>query len=85
VLLHHIFARITAVADVFDTLSFNRVYREAWDVDRILTLFRAEQGIHFDPDIVDVLLENIEDFFSVKDSYPNFEWIPFLLPKANCL
>jgi response regulator RpfG family c-di-GMP phosphodiesterase len=65
-----IFARITAVADVFDALSHNRVYRKAWDVDQILTLFRAEQGIHFDPDIVDVLLENIEDFLSVKDSYP---------------
>jgi response regulator RpfG family c-di-GMP phosphodiesterase len=64
-----IFARITAVADVFDALSYNRVYREAWDMDQILTLFRAEQGTHFDPDIVDVLLENIEDFLSVKDSY----------------
>ena len=62
-------ARITTVADVFDALSCNRVYREAWDVDQILKFFRAEQGTQFDPDIVDLLLENIEDFLSVKDSY----------------
>ena len=38
-------------------------------MDQILKFFRAEQGTQFDPDIVDLLLENIEDFLSVKDSY----------------
>lgn len=35
----NIFARITAIADVFDALASNRVYKTAWELDKILTFF----------------------------------------------
>ncbi len=45
-------ARIVAVADVFDALTSKRPYKEAWSVDKALTLFNEESGKHFDPEVV---------------------------------
>ncbi len=56
----HIYGRITAVADVFDALGCDRVYKKAWPMDKIENLFHEERGVHFDPDLVDA-------FFSIKD------------------
>jgi PAS domain S-box-containing protein len=53
-------ARIVAVADVFDSLSNDRVYKKAWEQDAVLALFREERGKQFDPVLVDILLENID-------------------------
>lgn len=56
----HIFGRITAVADVFDALGSERCYKSAWPLDDILALMRSERGGHFQPELVDILLDNIE-------------------------
>ncbi len=65
----HIFGRITAVADVFDALGSDRVYKKAWSLDRILELFKEEKGKHFDPNLIDVFLENLDEFLEIKDKY----------------
>ena len=52
--------RITAVADVFDALGHKRVYKEAWPLDKIVKLFKEERGKHFEPKLVDLLLENLD-------------------------
>ena len=52
--------RITAVADVFDALSHKRVYKDAWELDRILKLFKEERGKHFEPKLVDLFFENLD-------------------------
>lgn len=65
----HIYGRITAVADVFDALGSDRVYKKAWKIDEILELLKEEKGKHFDPILIDVFLENIADFLSIKDKY----------------
>ncbi|MCD8491219.1 MAG: HD domain-containing protein [Geovibrio sp.] len=49
-----IVGRIAAVADVFDALGSDRVYKKAWDMDRILKLMQEESGQHFDPALVKV-------------------------------
>ncbi|MFS0722933.1 HD domain-containing phosphohydrolase [Paenibacillus sp. 1P07SE] len=64
-----LFARITAVADVFDALGSERVYKPAWELGRILELMREERGRHFDPRIVDVLLEQLPALLSVRQQY----------------
>jgi len=64
-----IFGRITAVADVFDALGSDRVYKKAWELERILSLFQEEKGKHFDPDLVDLFLENIDKFLVIRDKY----------------
>ncbi|WP_373232852.1 HD domain-containing phosphohydrolase [Cohnella sp.] len=62
----HIFGRITAVADVFDALSAERVYKAAWPLDRIEGLFREERGRHFDPAIVDVFFEKLPKLLEIR-------------------
>ncbi|MGL1894671.1 MAG: DUF3369 domain-containing protein [Spirochaetaceae bacterium] len=56
----HIYGRITAIADVFDALYHKRCYKDAWPLEKILELIKNERGEHFDPQLVDILLENIE-------------------------
>lgn len=63
----HLYARITAVADVFDALGTERVYKKAWDMERILDLFRQERGQHFDPDLVDLLIESIDEILEIRE------------------
>ena len=45
--------RIVAVADVFDALTHDRPYKEAWPIDQAVTQIVAESGTHFDPLVVD--------------------------------
>jgi len=62
----HIFGRITALADVFDALSCERVYKKAWTMEKILDFIRSEKGKHFDPKLVDLFLGNIENFIAIS-------------------
>ena len=65
----HIYGRITAIADVFDALGSDRVYKRAWDDERILNLFKEERGRQFDPHLVDLFLDNIEQFYEIRRQF----------------
>jgi len=66
-----IFARITKLADIFDALSFRRVYNEAWNMDLILKLFEEGRDTVFAPILVNLFLDNLEAFLEIKNTYPN--------------
>jgi putative two-component system response regulator len=53
--------RITAVMDVFDALTHDRVYRPAMPVDRALEIIRDGRGRHFDPAVVDAFLATLDE------------------------
>jgi response regulator RpfG family c-di-GMP phosphodiesterase len=63
----HIFGRITAIADVFDALGSDRIYKKAWPLDQILAYFEKEKGSHFDPALVDIFLANLPEFLAIRD------------------
>ena len=63
----HIYGRITALADVFDALSHARVYKPAWDLNRILELFKEQKAKHFDPKLVDIFFNNLDKFLEIKN------------------
>jgi hypothetical protein len=65
----HIYGRITAIADVFDALGSERVYKKAWELDRILNLFKEEQGEHFDPQVVEAFFKQVPAIIRVRDQY----------------
>jgi len=65
----HIYGRITAIADVFDALGSERVYKKAWELQRILELFRDESGKHFDPKLVKLFLDNLDKFLVIRDKF----------------
>ena len=49
--------RIVAIADVFDALTCDRVYRKAFTVEKAVEMMRFERGRHFDPVLLDAFLE----------------------------
>ncbi len=61
--------RITALADVFDALTSTRPYKKAWSVEDAVKLITQESGQHFEPKLVDCMLNNIEEIVRIKDEY----------------
>ncbi len=64
-----LFARIVAVADVYDALTSKRSYKEAWSDERVGELLRNEAGKHFDPELVEIALTLQPYFRSVRERY----------------
>jgi len=52
--------RIVSIADVFDALTSDRVYRKAFSVEEALQILREQRGRHFDPVLLDAFLEVLE-------------------------
>src|SRR5690606_5876411 len=63
-------ARLFAVVDVYDALTSDRPYRAAWPRARALEYIRDSAGSHFDPRIVDVFLEMLEEREAVRSTSP---------------
>lgn len=66
----HIYARITGLADVFDALSHQRIYKEAWETGEVFDYIRNEKGRHFDPRLVDIFLDNFDQFQAINAQHP---------------
>ena len=49
--------RVVAIADVFDALTSDRVYRKAFSVEEAVQMMREERGKHFDPVLLDAFME----------------------------
>jgi HD-GYP domain-containing protein (c-di-GMP phosphodiesterase class II) len=64
-----IYARIAALADVFDALASDRPYKKAWELERIVKLFGEERERHFDPDLARIFLENVDAFVKIRNLY----------------
>jgi HD-GYP domain-containing protein (c-di-GMP phosphodiesterase class II) len=64
-----LFARIVAVADVYDALTSQRSYKEAWTREQVTEFLRRESGKHFDPELVQIALELQGYFESVRARY----------------
>ncbi len=62
-------ARITAVADVFDALTSERPYKPAWSVEETIKYIQNLSGTHFDPRLVSLLVENLQEFVKIKEEY----------------
>ncbi|NNN21798.1 MAG: response regulator [Acidimicrobiales bacterium] len=54
-------ARICSIADVFDTMTHDRPYRKALSIEEAIDEIRKQSGKHFDPELVDIFLELIEN------------------------
>ncbi len=66
----HIFARIVAVADVFDALTHKRCYKEAWPIEDVVELLKNESGEHLDPIVVDSMLKNLDKAKEINRLFP---------------
>lgn len=65
----HIYGRITALADVFDALSSPRVYKKPWSDQEIFDFIKKEKAKHFDPILVDIFFNNIDELLKIKATF----------------
>jgi len=61
--------RIVAIADVYDALGTERVYKKAWPSEQILEYFQEQSGRHFDPTLTRLVLKNFERFEAIRKQY----------------
>lgn len=64
-----LFSRIVAIADVYDALSSQRVYKEAWDESDVLANIQAGAGQHFDPELVEIFFSCLNVLRSIQKRY----------------
>lgn len=81
----HIYARIVAIADVYDALASKRCYKDIWPLGDIYTFVKSEKGRHFDPDIVDVLTRNLDYVQQIMVDYADAQAGLFGKPRAVSL
>lgn len=67
----HIYGRITCITDVFDALGSERVYKKAWDIDRIKSYFAEGKGKQFDPALADLFFEDIDEILELRREFPD--------------
>lgn len=60
-------ARIVALADVYDALTSQRPYKEAYSHDKAVQIIVSERGTHFAPDVVDAFLAHEETFRRIRE------------------
>jgi putative two-component system response regulator len=62
-------SRIMAIADVYDALLSKRVYKPAMMPDEARLKIIEGAGTHFDPVMVEVMIENIDQFEEINFKY----------------
>jgi response regulator RpfG family c-di-GMP phosphodiesterase len=65
----HIYGRVVALADVFDALTSDRVYRKAMSDEEVLEIIKTGKGKHFDPALVELFFAELDTFMTIKNKY----------------
>lgn len=64
-----LFGRIVAVADVFDALTSERVYKPAWPLDKARQFLLDGRGGHFDPRCVDAFIAAWDEAMQIRERF----------------
>ena len=59
---------IVAVVDVFDALLSERPYKKAFSLEKTLEILKNDSGSHFDPKVIDVFFNNLDNVLKIRDS-----------------
>jgi len=65
----HIYGRIVALADVFDALGSDRIYKKAWDDEKVFSFIKEEKGKYFDPELVDIFFRHLDEFKEIRELF----------------
>lgn len=69
----HLYARIVAIADVFDALFSKRCYKEAMSLEKVLSIIKNDSGKHFDPGLAEIFLNNVDKFLEIREKYKHYD------------
>ncbi len=61
--------RICALSDVFDALTSQRPYKQAWSVEDTIAFLIKQKGRHFDPTLVDLLIDIMPKILEIKATF----------------
>lgn len=61
-------ARIVAISDVFDALINSRCYKEAYPIEKVISILKEERGESFQAELVDIVLDNIDEIQKINKS-----------------
>jgi response regulator RpfG family c-di-GMP phosphodiesterase len=64
-------ARIVALADVYDALAHERVYKEAYPEEKVDDIIKKSAGTHFEPKLVDIYFENKTRILRIREIFPD--------------
>lgn len=64
-----IYARITAIADVFDALTNIRPYKDAWINEKSINWIKKNANIYFDGKVVDAFLNGLSEILEIQNKY----------------
>ncbi|HEX4654339.1 MAG TPA: response regulator [Mycobacteriales bacterium] len=64
-------ARIAAIADVFDALTSDRVYRARLDFDDAVAVMLELRGRQFEPRLLDAFLDLRDEFVQIRAAHPD--------------
>lgn len=69
-------ARLMAAADVYDALISRRVYKPPFPHQKAMDIILSDRGKHFDPDVVDAVMELSDQFRDIASSYSDESDLP---------
>ena len=61
--------RIVSIADAFDALTTQRVYKPAFEISHAIELMRKHRGAHFDPELLDLFIASTDELTQIHDQY----------------
>jgi response regulator RpfG family c-di-GMP phosphodiesterase len=64
-----LYGRIVGLVDVFDALTSNRPYKEAWPLEKAVDLLISGKGTQFDPDVAEQFVTNLEEVVRIHNSH----------------
>ena len=53
----------------FDALGSDRCYKKAWPLDETLAFINDQSSKQFDPKLVKLFMENLDEFLAIRDMY----------------
>jgi len=64
---------IVNLADVFDALTSRRPYKDPYPVEVAVDIIKKESGQHFDPGVVEIFLENLDEIIKIKSEVDSLD------------
>jgi len=61
--------RIASIADAFDALTTQRVYKPAFELSHAMELMLKHRGEHFDPELLDVFIASTDELTRIHDQF----------------
>jgi len=64
-----LWGRISSVADVFDAVTSERPYKRAFSNDEAYEILREGRGTHFDPRLIDIFFDRLDEILTFQQEY----------------